>query len=213
MINAIPILTILFYERKFFWFLIGVLLSSFFHNTAWFLLFFIPVFLVYKKFNLNLIILFVISAFAYILLGRVVFEIVERLLPGYSHYLNSHYAESHSISLFITKIYYLPLIVYFYMVYKKDSSDFGEYFHFMVFIFTLTFWFFLLALNLGIATRFYYYVVFFMVFPIYYLLHKSYKKGKIMEFVMVLGYVILPYLAKVTFLAKAEFLYNSVLWR
>jgi hypothetical protein len=52
-----------------------------------------------------------------------------------------------------------------------------------------------------------------MVFPIYYLLHKSYKKGKIMEFVMVLGYVILPYLAKVTFLAKAEFLYNSVLWR
>ena len=82
----------------------------------------------------------------------------------------------------------------------------------MIFAFTLTFWFFLLALSLGIATRFYYYVVFFMVFPMYYMLHYTYVKGKMFSFIVILCYIVLPYIAKVTFLAKGEFLYKSILW-
>lgn len=211
-IAALPLLSIFLYEKRFILAIILLGLVSFFHNTAWFLLILLPIYFLYKKFNRSLAYLFLLSSVCYLLLGTVVNELVISFLPNYAHYLQSDYAESHSLRLFVTKLYYLPLIFYFYLIYKKSSSEFGEYFHFMIFAFTLTFWFFLLALSLGITTRFYYYVVFFMVFPMYYLLHYNYVKGKIVSFVIVLGYIVLPYIAKVTFLAKNEFLYKSILW-
>lgn len=211
-IAALPLLTILLYEKRFVRFFILLGLASFFHNTAWFLLVLLPIYFLYKKFNKSLLFLFLLSVVGFLLLGKIIDELVIVFLPSYAHYLQSHYAEQHTLGLFITKLYYLPLIFYFYLIYKKSSSEFGSYFHFMIFTFTSTFWFFLLALNLGIATRFYYYVVFFMVFPMYYLLHYNYVKGRVVSFVIVLGYIVLPYIAKVTFLAKNEFLYNSILW-
>lgn len=211
-ITAMPLLTILLYEKRYVWFLVGLLLASFFHNTAWFLLFLVPICFLCKKYNRGLFGLFVLSAFCYFLLGGAVEEIVQRFLPSYSHYLKGDFAEGHSLVLFATKLYYLPLIFWFYLVYKKDNTDFGKYFHFMVVVFTLTFWFFIISLYLGIAERFYLYVVFFIAFPIYYLLHNSYKKRKLENFIAVMFYVIMPYVAKVTFLARGEFLYRSVLF-
>lgn len=211
-IAALPLLTILLYEKRFVRFFILLGLASFFHNTAWFLLVLLPIYFLYKKLDKSLLFLFLLSIVGYLLLGKFINELVVIFLPSYEHYLQGQYAEQHTLGLFITKLYYLPLIFYFYLIYKKSSSEFGSYFHFMIFAFTLTFWFFLLALNLGIATRFYYYVLFFMVFPMYYLLHYNYLKGRVVSFVLVLGYIVLPYIAKVTFLAKNEFLYNSILW-
>lgn len=211
-IAALPLLTILVYEKKFTLLFILFGMVSLFHNTAWFLLFLLPIYFLYKKFNRSLFYLFLLTVVFYLLLGKVLNEIVASFMPSYAHYLRGDYAEKHTIGLFITKIYYLPLVFYFYLIYDKSSSELGDYFHFMVFAFTLTFWFFLLALSLGIATRFYYYVVFFMLFPMYYLLHYNYVKGRLVSFVVVLSYIALPYIAKVTFLAKNEFLYNSIIW-
>lgn len=211
-ISALPLLTILIYEKKFIWFIALLTVVSFFHNTAWFLLILLPIYFFHKKFNKSLVLIFLLSALGYLLLGNFINELVTIFIPNYAYYLQGSYAEKLTLIIFLTKLYYLPLIFYFYLIYRKQCSEFGEYFHFMVFAFTVTFWFFLLALSLGIATRFYYYVVFFMAFPMYYLLHYSYVKNKVFLFALILGYIVLPYIAKVTLLAEAEYSYQSILW-
>lgn len=209
-VTALPILTILLHNRRYFYFYIGVFVVSLFHNTAWFLLILVPLYIFHKKADRSLFFLFCGSVFGYLFLGSVIYDLVEMLLPSYAHYLHSEYSKGESLVLFATKLVYLPLIFYFYAVYRKDNSDFGRYFHFVIFVFTLTYWFFILALYLGLAVRFYYYFAFFLVFPFYYILHQSYKSRQWLMFAFVLFYAVFPYVAKVTVFAKAEFFYQSI---
>lgn len=112
-VAALPLLTILLYEKRFVRFFILLGLASFFHNTAWFLLVLLPIYFLYKKFNKSLLFLFLLSVVGFLLLGKIIDELVIVFLPSYAHYLQSHYAEQHTLGLFITKLYYLPLIFYF----------------------------------------------------------------------------------------------------
>lgn len=210
-IAGLPLFTILVYEKKLIKSLFLLALLSFFHNTAWLLLMLYPLFYLSDKFDKSLVLLFLFSGLAYIFTGKFVYEITSFVLPSYLHYLSGVYAEQHTIILFLTKIYYLPVVFYFFSIYKKVDNDFGRYFHVMVFVFSITYWFFLLALSLGIATRIYYYFIFFYIFPVYYVLHFDFFRKRYFGFLIVLCYVVLPYLAKVTFLAEAEFLYKSIL--
>lgn len=212
-IAALPLLTIYIGDGKYMKFLFLLIVSALFHNTAWFLLFLVPLYFFSMYIKKGLMALFFLSAPFYLFLGTALNKLVDVFLSGYAHYLQGEYAEQQTIFLFITKLYYLPLFLFFFIFYKRSESSVGKYFHFMVVTFSLTYWFFLLSLYLGIATRFYYYLVFFMIFPIYYLLHKSYKEGRVIFFVFILVYIVGPYVAKVTFLARAEFLYQSILWR
>lgn len=210
-IAGLPLFTILVYERKIIKSLLLLSFLSFFHNTAWLLLVVYPLFYLQVRFNRSLFLLFVASAAGYLFVGKFIYEVASLIFPSYLHYLQGGYAEPQTIKLFLTKLYYLPVVFYFYLIYKQTDSDFGRYFHYMVFLFTITYWFFLLALSLGIATRVYYYVIFFYLFPVYYVLHFNYINKRQLDFIFILAYVVLPYVFKVTVLAKAEFLYKSIL--
>jgi hypothetical protein len=210
-IAGLPLFTILVYERKLIKSLLLLSFLALFHNTAWLLLVIYPLFYLQRKFNKSLFLLFVASAAGYLFAGNFMHEFTSLILPSYLHYLQGGYAEPQTIKLFLTKLYYLPVVFYFYLIYKKTDSDFGRYFHCMIFLFTITYWFFLLALSLGIATRAYYYFIFFYLFPVYYVLHFNYINKRQLDFILILAYVVLPYVFKVTILAKAEFLYKSIL--
>lgn len=211
-IAALPLLTILLYEKRFFRFFILLGLVSLFHNTAWFFLFLLPVFFLYEKIKTSLIFIFSAMLFFYLGLGYFLQELISFILPEYSFYLKSEYAVGHNISLFITKLYYIPLILVFYSKYKKESDASGGYMHFMIVLFTIFYWFFILSIFIGIAERFYYYVIFFYVFPAYYLLNKYRKDGRLFEFALTFVYIVLPYVLKVTLLARGEFLYDSIIF-
>lgn len=211
-ITGIPLFTIFLHERKLLHSLGLLVVLSFFHNTAWLLIIFYPIFYVQNKFNINLLCLFIISAVGYFFAGGFIYDLTSLILPNYVHYLQSDLSEPRTISVFFTKLYYLPLVFYFYIIYRKDNANFGDYIHFMLFIFSITYWFFLLALSVGIATRLYYYFIFFYIFPIYYILHYNYVRNRSIEFLFILVYIVFPYFFKVTALAKAEFLYESFLW-
>lgn len=211
-ITGIPLFTIFLHERKLLHSLGLLVVLSFFHNTAWLLTIFYPIFYIQNKFNINLLVLFIISAVGYFFAGGFIYDLTSFILPNYLHYLQSDLSEPHTISVFLTKLYYLPLVFYFYIIYRKDNTIIGSYIHFMLFVFSITYWFFLLALSVGIATRLYYYFIFFYIFPIYYILHYNYVRNRSIEFLFILVYIVFPYFLKVTALAKAEFLYDSFLW-
>lgn len=212
-IAGLPLFALLVHDKKLIKSLCLLFTLSLFHNTAWILLVIYPLIYLQTFISKRLFILFVFSALAYLLAGQFIYQLTSTFLPNYIQYLDGELAEPKSFSLFLTKLYYLPLIFYFYLVYRKGSdTTFGRYFHSMVFIFSVTYWFFLLALTLGIATRLYYYFIFFYAFPIYYVLHYNFSKNRLLTFILLLAYIVMPYVAKVTFLAKAEFLYESILW-
>lgn len=212
-IAALPLITwYLYYDKK----ILAVVLllaASFFHNTAWIVLLFIfPLFILDKKTNISLSLVFVCSFFVYFILGKYLNPLVSWILPSYAHYLDSELSERMALTQLITKLYYLPLLIYFYFVYKKNHEKGGRYLHFMLLCASATYWFFILGLYLGIANRIYSYVIFFSAFPIYYLLYRSWVLKRKYEFLLIFLYVLTPYIAKVTFLAKAEFLYRAIIF-
>lgn len=212
-ISGLPLFALLVHDKKVIKSTSLLFLLSLFHSTAWLLLVIFPFIYLQKIVTKRLFVLFLLSILVYLVAGQFTRQLTSIFLPNYLHYLNGSYSEPKSISIFLTKLYYLPIILYFYSVYRKDSSSvFGRYFSSMIFIFTITYWFFLLALYLGSATRLYSYFIFFYIFPIYYILHDSFFRKRVLLFFMLLVYIIAPYTAKVTFLARAEFLYQSILW-
>lgn len=212
-IAGLPLFSLLVHDKKLFKSLFLLFLLSLFHNTAWFLLVVYPLIYLQKIISKHLFMLFFLSGLAYLVVGQFIQQLTSVFLPSYFHYLEGRYAEPQTFSLFITKLYYLPVLFYFYSIYRKDSNSIlGRYFHSMVFIFSITYWFFLLALYVGVVIRLYYYFVFFYAFPIYYVLHYNLSKARLLNFLLLIGYIVLPYVLKVTVLAKAEFLYKSILW-
>lgn len=125
-VSAIPLLTILLFEKRYLRFLAVLAFVSFFHNTAWFVLFLAAAFLVRKAISSRLIYLFLVSAIGYLIIGVFIYELVEIILPSYSHYLLSDHADEYSILSFITKLYYLPLIFYFFPYIKKVKVKGGS---------------------------------------------------------------------------------------
>lgn len=212
-VALLPILTFIVFERRWLKFLIVVFIGYLFHASALFLLFMIPIYFLQSRIKAsNIVLYFILSAGGYYYLGGMAGGIVKNYLQAYQHYVSSELAVGFSLMLFITKLYYLPVFLYFFLTYKKQETMPWQYLHFMVVIFSMTYWFFLLSLSFGIAERLYYYLTFFYIFPIYYLLHRSIKNNNGFEFTLLFTYIVLPYFAKVTFLARGEYLYNSVLF-
>ena len=211
-ISGLPLFTILLYERKLLKSLALLILFSFFHNTAWLLAVLYPAILIQKKLNISLVFLFFVSGVGYLFLSGFMYDLTAFIFPDYLHYFEGRYSEPYPVSVFLSKLYYLPLILYFFVIYRKGNADVDDYVHSMLFVFSAVYWFFLLALSVGITARIYYYFIFFYIFPVYYTLHYNYVRKRVVEFILILAYIVLPYVLKVTVFAKAEFLYESVLW-
>lgn len=130
----------------------------------------------------------------------------------YSSYLGDNFFQSRDISIIITKLYYLPLILYFFLRFNNKEENHFSYINYCIAIFIITFWSFIMGLDISLLSRLASYFWFFTIFPLLYLLNNALERKNTFEFIFILIYCILPYLAKVTFLAKAEFLYQSYIF-
>ncbi|PHM62370.1 hypothetical protein Xish_01572 [Xenorhabdus ishibashii] len=208
-LTLLPFLTLLIFEKKYISFLIGCIISMSFHLSAFIFFIFYPLrwfYLYLRRYNF---ILFLLCIPLYFYLTKLAPNIIDHISPNYSFYLKSKYAEPTELINILTKVYYLPLIFLFFFVYKEKNSN---YFDFCIFIFSLTYWSFLMGMNIGLLSRISSYFWFFILFPNYYLIkYYQHRERKIESYCIIL-YCLIPYLLKVTIFAKNEYIYNSYLF-
>lgn len=211
-ICAMPLLSLSIYNKRYIYSIFAIIILSLFHKSAYLAFSLIALISFYKLLGEKVFTLFLISAFIFFIFGKYTGPAIDILIPRYSHYLNTKFGDPYSISTFFTKLYYTPIILIFYYLYAKQKIERRCYINFGIFVFSTTYWGFLLALNVGIIARIYQYFVFFYVFPIYWLLAYFYNSKKIYAFLISLTYIITPYIIKVTILADAEFKYQSYIF-
>lgn len=211
-LTLLPLLTITLYEKRYKAYILGCLFAMTFHSTA--IVFFALLFItpLSRLILRHPLLCFSLSLPLYLLLSQSVPFILEISNIKYSSYLGDDFFKPWDISIIITKLYYLPLIIYFFIIYDNKKKNQFSYFNFCIAIFTVTFWSFTMGLDTPLLSRLASYFWFFLIFPLYYLLMNSVQYNKTFEFLFIFAYCTLPYLAKVTFLAKAEFLYQSYIF-
>ncbi|HHC6613234.1 TPA: EpsG family protein [Vibrio parahaemolyticus] len=163
--------------------------------------------------RINSIYLFIISLPAYkLLIPFLAINFVGIMFPAYKYYLLADRIEEANIISLITKLYYLPLVLYFYYLLNNGSIVLKDkYERFLILIFSSTYWFFLASQDISILGRVAQYFYLFYSFPLYYIINHFYKKNKTVMFVLSMLYIFIPYVLKVTILAKNEYLYHWIL--
>lgn len=128
----------------------------------------------------------------------------------YISYVDSEFSEGRSLLSVLTKIYYVPLIFYFWYLYLKDNKDdylSSKNFLFIIYIFSVSYFLFLQAMDFGLVARIWQYFNFLIVFPLYFVIVRSNSFYRLLVFL----YLIIPYLAKILFFPSAE--YEYILFR
>ena len=216
-LTLLPILTVFIFNKQYVRFFLMTLLAMSFHSSAVIFLCLIPLRFLYERLGRYCFIIFFISSFLYLWLPEYTAAILDFLGLRFSSYIDSSYFESGGYVYVITKLYYLPCFLLFFCIYRRHNefianSWSSEYFFFVVFIFACTYWSFLMTLDAFILSRVASYFWFFIIFPIYYnyiFLVRRYNPAISLIYI---GYVIVPYFVKVTFLAKNEFIYRSYIF-
>ncbi|WP_368859244.1 EpsG family protein [Xenorhabdus bovienii] len=199
---------------------IFIIIAITFHSSSIIFLLIFPLKKLYLKLSNRIFLLFLITAPIYYWSTYYIPEMLILLGGKYSYYINSQYFQGYSLTTIYTKIYYIPLILYFFYKYRinnKNNINIGygtnkKYFSFCIFIFSITYWAFLPSLSISILSRISSYFIFFYIFPIYYVIIESIYRRKNINTILILLYIILPYIIKVTLLAKGEFLYKSYIF-
>lgn len=207
----IPLLTIILYNKKYLWYCISIVLLSFFHSSALFLIILLPFRFFLKVLSKYTPIIFIITPIVYQSVSVYSQQIVNSIFPQYAKYYVTDFVEGQNIESFLTKIYYIPLIFCFYYLYKP-KKEYNSYLDFLVVIFSSTYFSFILATEVGIFARVFSYFIFFYAIPAYFVLEYTYKNNRPVLFYLTLLYVCIPYIAKVTIFARNEFLYKSVIF-
>lgn len=214
-LGLFPLILMYLYEKSYIRFLLLGLLAFFLHKTSLVFILFIPSFIFSrcsKRFQLWS---FMIIPLLLMIGGSLFQALITEYLPMYRHYLTNEYGQKLPISSLFSKLYYIPVFIVFWFLYvndKLESVGFGGLSRVLVSVWCITYWFLILYLDFGFMYRIAMYFVFFYIFPIYWVLIYFYKKGNtpcVLFFVM---YLLLPYLLKVTLLAKGEFLYFNYIF-
>nr|WP_253823178.1 EpsG family protein [Vibrio kanaloae] len=215
-ICLVPIFSLVLFEKRYFLVISLLVFASTLH-TSYFILFSLPLLLfIYKKFNIGMVTAFILSLPLYVLISNLTVPILELLELRYLSYIDSDYFSEGKLSVILTKVYYIPLILLFYFIYSEDRlnslpSRVRPYVNFCIFIFSCTYWSFITLLDIALLARIASYFWLFLIFPIY-VVCMYLSKRNIFLFGLVLCYIAFPYIAKVTFLAKNEYLYNSFIF-
>ena len=214
-LTLLPLLTYyVFYNR----YLISLLLLSVsisFHQSALIFMIIYPLVYLYKKFNFNPLYIFFLSIPFYIYIPDIIIFLVKLLHIKYISYQNSDFFKPQPLINILTKLYYLPLLLYFFYLYKKDKAykiNKKNYIGFCILIMSSLYFSFLMSYKIGLFYRISSYFWFFTIIPIYYLSVHKLSKNKTPDFIIIILYILLPYILKTTFLAKGEYIYNSVLF-
>lgn len=189
--------------------------GSLFHTS--FIIFSIfLVFLYVRKFSVySCLICFFISPILYFYLTGALKELLDFLSVGYAYYLDTEVASGKKGFWYITKLYYFPMFIVFYYIWWKERNIKritlmnSTFFNTSIFIFSCTYWIFLSVNEIAILSRISYYFTFFYIFPAYFIMAHLYNRRNAFGFLILVGYLVVPYILKVTLLAKAEFYYRS----
>lgn len=206
-----PVLYIALLEKKYLIYFFLAIGATLFHKTAFISVLILPALLI-LRFPKNIkLALFVIIPFILIFVKSLVVYFVDNYFVAYSHYLTSSYGTGLDFSSLLTKLYYLPIFVYFWYLYLKDphtSSLKGM--EFGIAIWLLTYWIIILYLDFGFAYRISVYFIIFYLFPIYYVWKRMLFQGKLIELLLIILYLIFPYFLKVIFFPQGVFMYKSI---
>ncbi len=215
-LTLIPILSILLCDKRYVSFIIGCFIATTFHSSGIiFYCFFIFIYF-YKLAKRYSFVIFAFTLPLYFYLTTYVSFFLDLFSLNYAYYVEGQNVETGNFSALVTKLYYLPVILFFYFIYYK-RSDFnpkikcGDYLPVMIFIFSCTYWSFIMSLDIGILSRLSTYFWVFIIFPLYYVAIYLEQRNKKYLYIYLI-YLLLPYVAKVTILAKNEFIYKSYLF-
>ncbi|GHW16631.1 hypothetical protein VCSRO192_3344 [Vibrio cholerae] len=215
-LTLIPILSMYLCDKRYFSFVVGCFIATSFHSSGILFFGFLIFILLYKLVRNYTFFIFVLTLPLYFYLTKYVSFFLDLLSLNYAYYVEGQNVDAGSFSSVVTKLYYLPAILLFYYVYYRDNffnpKIKGDgYFPIMIFIFSCTYWSFVMSLEIGMLSRLSTYFWFFIIFPLYYVAIYFEQKNKRL-FYMYLMYLLLPYATKVTFLARNEFIYKSYLF-
>tara|TARA_R110002012_G_scaffold308089_2_gene514093 strand:+ start:367 stop:1332 length:966 start_codon:yes stop_codon:yes gene_type:complete len=179
------------------------------HPSAIIVLLFFP-FLFVKRVGKNwFFTAYFTSTLAYIsIIPFFIDSFVSILFPQYSFYLDSSRSQGHSVFTYVTKLYFIPVYLFcLYFIYKNwILFKHNTFLLKLMLVWSLTSSIYLLGLHYGISDRVYHYFLIFNIVP--FSIYFSYCRHGVKS-IFIFAYLLLPYLAKVTFLAKAEYLYKS----
>ncbi len=215
---CLPIALFYLSNKKVFKSFLFFVFAVFFHSSSIVFLLVLPVVLLSNVNRLYSLFAFIVTPVFYLYIPSFIEGLLGWFGSAYLHYLDSDLAASKGIMSVVTKLYYAPLyfiIAYFYTKRRFDCVFTKQNFRFFnvgMIIFFATYWSFLSTLELGILNRIFNYFVFFGIFPCYYVLAGALKEQRMYLFWFVVLYLALPYVAKITFLARAEFLYKSYIF-
>ncbi|HFF1655374.1 TPA: EpsG family protein [Providencia rettgeri] len=209
-LTLFPLISFLCFERRYLLSLILILFSISLHQSAFIFIVVFPLVYFYRKTNIPLFFIFLITCPIYIFGTELILYLVKILELKYTSYFDSEYSEPKDILNLLTRLYYLPLLLYFFYIYKRNGDR--NYFDFSIFLFCIFYFSFIMGLDFGLLSRIASYFWFFIVFPLYYIINDSIKKGQSFSFIVFVIYVLVPFLLKTTIFAKAEYLYQSILF-
>ncbi|WP_430248594.1 EpsG family protein [Providencia sp. PAZ2] len=136
--------------------------------------------------------------------------IIDTFFSYYSLYLTEGNFTKVSIVNLFTKLYYLPIIIYFFSIIKGISIT--EYSKRLIGLWVITANMFILVYHFDFFSRINYFFVYFYIIPLYYSLKSAFSRKKYLIVLAMIIYILTPYVLKVVAFPIAEFKYNTFLF-
>jgi len=211
-VMIVPILVIYLYEKKYIKSLITATIGMMFHFSFIIPIFFLFLFQFVKRTNKNILLFFLVVPLILLFIFPHIFDyIVNAYFSNYQYFL---LREKLHLSNFLTKLYYIPLFLYFLYLwnFKKILRTVDITFMYtLIIIFSATYSLYLIDFTINLGGRVFQYFIFFYVFPLYYVVEYKISKKKPYQLIMIFLYILLPYLVKTLMFPIGEYDYNSVL--
>jgi len=200
-------------EKRYITYVILVVISCMFHQSAIVGLLILPCTFVSKLSRKSQMCLFFVIPILFSFSSGVISYFIDNYFLLYRNYLDNAYGEGLPISSIYTKIYYIPVFIYFWYLYIKGEDEVGlEGISQAIGLWICTYWLFVLYLDFGFIFRISSYFFFFNIFPLYVVWKSLVRRKKVGALLVFFMYLLAPYLAKVTFLSRDVFEYKHILF-
>lgn len=212
-ISFLPILIYWVFQKKYITFFATLFSLSFVHKSA----FLYVLLIIFDKFIKNskkiFLVIFLFSIFFYLINQKNLvelffkFPIVQAFTGNYIYYLESDFFSPGNVVSILTKLYYVPFFLLFWVLYFKDSSKKNEFFDFLIKNWVVTCFMILQVLYISIYYRLWNMFSFLYIFPIYFVVDYYVKRKDMLFIILILTLLLIPYCLKVLVFPSAEYKY------
>jgi len=216
-----PLFFLYLYEKRYFSLIIVSFLALMAHKSFLLVIVFSPLFVIFKRFahsDGRLFLLFLLSPVAILYLFPIVYEFfINNIFYHYDLYksLYSDFSTDRVVRIIIGKLYFFPIMVYFWYIYLLDKriTVLGGVFRDVFLpIFALTHAFYLVDFTIYVHGRVFVYFIIFYIFPLYYLLYHHYLCKYKIRLMFVIFYIVAPVFYKIFIFNSNEYNYRSILF-